>query len=141
MKAVLHYFIILVTCGDCQFVFDIAHDRRLTTKERSLFWHSWALLGWQSVSVTSAALHLVLIASELITPASVKQCCQTSPAQPRFHSIPCTPTGQMEASEELECCFGKKSYAGYRAPTPIWWLGRLTQARSVLMVTICNYLW
>lgn len=46
--------------------------------------------GWLSVSVTSAALHLVLIASELITPASVKQCCQTSPAQPscRRHRCP-----------------------------------------------------
>lgn len=62
--------------------------------------------GWLSVSVTSAALHLVLIASELITPASVKQCCQTSPAQPS------TPAGQMEeagccirrASEELKSC-------------------------------------
>lgn len=66
--------------------------------ERSLFWHSWTLLGWLSGSVTSAALHLVLIASELITPVCVKQCCQTSPAQPCFHSILCTPAGQMEAS-------------------------------------------
>lgn len=59
-----------------------------------------SLRGWLSVSVTSAALHLVLIASELITPASVKQCCQTSHAQPLLSlHILCSPAGQMEASE------------------------------------------
>lgn len=79
---------------------NITHDKRLTAIERSVAWRSWALRGWLSVSVTSAALHLVLIASELITPASVKQCCQTSPAQPCLRSILCTPAGQMEASEE-----------------------------------------
>lgn len=61
----------------------------------------WVLWGWLSISVTSAALHLVLIACELITPVSVTQCCQISPAQPCCHSILCTPTGQMEAWEVL----------------------------------------
>lgn len=74
-------------------------DRRLTTIGRSLFWRCWALLG---VSVTSAALHLCLIASELITPLSVKQRCQTSPAQPCFRFILCTPVVQMEASQADE---------------------------------------
>lgn len=63
------------------------------------FWQSVALLGWQCVSVTSAALHLVLIGSKLITPLSVKQCCQTSPAQPCFHSILCSPADRIGASQ------------------------------------------
>lgn len=68
-------------------------------QQKDLF---WALLGWPSVSVTSAALRLVLIASEIITPVSVKQCCQTPLAQQCFHSILCTPADQMEASQADE---------------------------------------
>lgn len=93
MRLYCYFVMLLCLC------LNITHDKRLTAIERSVAWRSWALRGWLSVSVTSAALHLVLIASELITPASVKQCCQTSPAQPCLHSILCTPAGQMEASE------------------------------------------
>lgn len=108
--------------------------------ERSLFWRSWALLVWLSVSVTSAALHLVLIASELITPESVKQCCQTSPAQPCFHSILHTPAGQMEASED-EWCVENRA-CGYEVTllsfclVPLWAnLGQVTVGSDDVILT------
>lgn len=68
------------------------------------FWQRVALLGWLCVSVTSAALHLVLIGSKLITPLSVKQCCQTSPAQPCFHSILCSPADRIGLSQCIRNC-------------------------------------
>lgn len=71
------------------------------------FWQSAALLGWLCVSVTSAALHLVLIGSKLITPLSVKQCCQTSPAQPCFHFILCSPADRVGPSVFLETAVSK----------------------------------
>lgn len=75
---------------------------KINSKTKIPLWHSLALLGWLSVGVTSAALHLVLIASKLITAVSVKQCCQTSPAQPCFLYILCTPADQMGLSEADE---------------------------------------
>lgn len=92
-----------------------------------------SLRGWLSVSVTSAALHLVLIASELITPASVKQCCQTSHAQPLLSlHILCSPAGQMEASEAPMTGVLENSCEDYEATLSnscstrrfLWLLGR-----------------
>lgn len=96
ISSILHIFLGIILCN-------ISHNKRLTTVGRCLFWRCWAL---QGDTVTSAALHLVLIAFELITPVSVKQCCQTSPAQQCFFSILRTPVGQMEASWAVECCIG-----------------------------------
>ena len=90
-KDAIYKILLCKAFGDSDLIFDLTCDSRLTTIGRSRL--VGALVG---VSVTSAARHLVLIAFELITPVSVKQCCQTSPAQPMLSLYPlhpCWPNG------------------------------------------------